>query len=95
MAGAAIRGLVEQRQNGAGSVWRTSLAAIASLLVRLPRADEQAFEPVGAEDVFGVVEQTGWGPANRLHFPTTAGPVSLHWDLPARPLGWAQAAWTS
>ena len=45
----------------AGSIWTTSLATIASLLVRLPRADEQAFEPVAEEDLSALVEQIGWG----------------------------------
>ena len=95
MAAAAIRGLVERRRSGAGSIWRTSLAAVASFLARLPRRNDPVFEPVEADDLSGTVEQTGWGPAKRLRFPTTAGPMSIRWELPARLLGWADATWTN
>ena len=94
MAAAAIRGLAERQASGRGSAFRASLARTAALLTALPVPVEPVpFAPPGPADFDPVVEHTGWGPAHRLRPPVTVAGAPMRWDLPAGPLGTAEAAW--
>lgn len=94
MAAAAIRGLTRRLTTGRGSSARTSLARAAALLTAAPVGERnQGFVPVADADFADTVEQTGWGPARRLRPPVTVDGAPMRWDLPAGPLGTAEAVW--
>lgn len=94
MATAAIRGLTQRLKTGKGSEVRTSLARMAQLLVT--GAGSQADAALAAEnagDLAPAIEQTFWGPAQRVRGAVTVGETMMAWDRPAAPLGSAQPAW--
>lgn len=94
LAGAALRGLTLRRATGRGSLWRSSLARVAELLVSLPAA--AASDPpdtAQAKDYAPGLEQTGWGPAHRLRPALRVEGRPMFWERPAGPLGAAVAAW--
>nr|WP_144424184.1 CoA transferase [Herbaspirillum hiltneri] len=94
MATAAIRGLTQRLKTGKGSEVRTSLARMAQLLVT--GSGNQADAALAAEnagDLAPAIEQTFWGPAQRVSGAVTVGETMMAWDRPAAPLGSAQPAW--
>jgi hypothetical protein len=93
MAALAVRGLTERLRTGRGSASRTSLARVASLLASAPAAEEQVLPPETADDLAPEVERTVWGDAFRLRPPCCVEGAPMRWDLPAGPLGSAEAAW--
>jgi len=99
MAAAVLRGLAQRRADGAmalGWTARTSLARVAALLSPTHGAhDLEAGLGAPAPADFGaVLEQTVWGPMHRLMPPFAVAGMPLRWDLPASPLGSAEARWT-
>jgi hypothetical protein len=96
MAAAVLRGLVECRA-GHGWVARTSLARVAALLA--PTAGDGdlhgVLEKPGLTDFVDVPEQTIWGPLRRLRPPILISDIRLSWDLPACPIGSAEACWSA
>jgi crotonobetainyl-CoA:carnitine CoA-transferase CaiB-like acyl-CoA transferase len=95
MAAAVLRGLVECR-TGYGWSARTSLARVAALLA--PTAGEHDLHgTLGAPDpadFADALEQTVWGNIRRLRPPILIPRIPLRWDLPACPLGSADARWS-
>lgn len=94
VAAAALRGWRHRLETGTGVVARTSLAAMARVLVDGPAGGDAA--PVPDHELEGSPESTPWGPAARLRPPVVAGPVALRWDRPATALGSSPAGtrWT-
>lgn len=94
LAAAAIRGLTSRLAHGHGSIWRTSLARVADLLVALPVTDEgKEISASLPEDYSETIEQTGWGPALRLNNPLRISGIDLSWNRPAGPLGMDEPRW--
>lgn len=94
MAAAALRGLAERLETGAGSAWRTSLARVAALLTgRRPAEAEDPFAPETAADLSADLEQTAWGPARRLKPPVEVAGAPARWDIPAGPTKRDPAVW--
>jgi crotonobetainyl-CoA:carnitine CoA-transferase CaiB-like acyl-CoA transferase len=95
MAAAAIRGLTNRVQTGAGSKARTSLARLAALLIDQPIAQRhEGMAPERLEDLSANIGETAWGPVRRIKPPVTVDRAALQWDLPASQLGSAQAEWS-
>jgi len=94
MAAACIRGVIARQQGTGPRRARLSLARTASLLIAAPRPAHRGPGPViGADDLAAGTEATGWGPAQRVKPPLVVGEASLHWSLPAMPLGSHAASW--
>jgi hypothetical protein len=93
IAAAAIRGLADRRENGLGSRWRVSLARIAQLLVDAGLQDPAGGAPLAEPTLMDAIEDTTWGPAQRIHPPLAVADLPLRWDRPARALGTDAASW--
>ncbi|GGF81931.1 coa transferase caib/baif family protein [Azorhizobium oxalatiphilum] len=94
LATAALRGLALRRCHGLGSIWRTSLARVATLLLSLPKSSTSLeVEPIKFEDFGSDIESTTWGPLRRLRSPLQAPGYSMTFERAAGPLGDAQAEW--
>ena len=97
LAACALTGLADRRADGRGSRWRTSLAAMARLLVDAGADHSRSgggIDPAGPSPT-GAVERTAWGDARRLPPPLVVDGAPLHWDLPAGPLGTSEPAWAA
>jgi hypothetical protein len=95
LAACALTGLTERRVDGRSSRWRTSLAAMARLLVDTGVAtsiEGDGIHPAGPA-AGAPVEHTAWGNARRLPPPVEVDGAPLLWDLPAGALGTAEPAW--
>lgn len=94
LAAAAIRALVA-RTTGKGSLTaRLSLARTAKLLMdHRSSPAEREFEKAAARDYGVDLEQSAWGPAQRLLPPVRIGGATMGWDRPANRLGSASANW--
>jgi crotonobetainyl-CoA:carnitine CoA-transferase CaiB-like acyl-CoA transferase len=94
LAAAAVRAVIA-RTTGSGSLTaRLSLARTAKVLVDHQAGPSDAgFEPAKDEDFAAAVEQSDWGPAQRLHPPVSIADVPMHWDRPAVRLGSSAAVW--
>jgi len=87
MAASALRLLTERLANGRGGSARLSLARTAKLLVE---HGPGMADPLRAEDALDqdpAIEQTAWGPAQRLRVPVLISGTAVQWDLPATDLG--------
>ncbi len=95
LAACALTGLAERRVDGRGSRRRTSLAAMARLLIDNGVAtsiEGDGIHPAGPAPG-GPVEHTVWGDAWRLPPPVQVEGAQLRWDIPAGPLGTAEPVW--
>ena len=95
LAACALTGLTGRRGDGRGSRWRTSLAAMARLLVDTgvtTSIEGDGIHPTGPA-AGAPIEHTVWGDARRLPPPVEVDGAPLRWDLPAGPLGSADPAW--
>jgi len=94
MAAAAVRGVIA-RATGAGPLRaRLSLARTAKFLTdHQGEASTASFGPPTDADYAATVEQTGWGPAQRLHPPVRIEGAPMAWTRPATALGSAKAEW--
>ena len=54
---------------------------------------DTALAAENAADLAPAVEQTFWGPAQRVRGAVTVGEATMAWDRPAAPLGSAQPEW--
>lgn len=93
MAAAALRGLARLEREGLASSSRLSLARTAALLTEHGTDTGQPFAGAQDSDYAEQPEQTAWGPLLRLRPPLTFAGTPMHWDLPAGPLGTAEARW--
>jgi crotonobetainyl-CoA:carnitine CoA-transferase CaiB-like acyl-CoA transferase len=94
MAGSVVRGLTRRLREGKGSTARTSLARTAALLTAAPIGERnEAFARAESADFNTAIEQTGWGPAQRMKPPVLVEGAAMHWDLPANPLGSSPPVW--
>lgn len=94
LAAAAIRGLTTRLATNSGSIWRTSLARVAHLLMDYPAGPQAEQNSGSAETDFAEnKEMTGWGAAWRLKNALTIPSVDLTWTRPAGPLGSDEPGW--
>jgi hypothetical protein len=93
MAGSAITGLAGRRENGRGSRWRVSLARTAQLLIDGGRQDTHGPATLREPPLSDAIEDTTWGPAQRIVPPLDVPNAPLRWDRPARAIGADAAAW--
>lgn len=88
MAACVLKGLIDRRERARGSLWRTSLARTAALLISEGTActEEKTEPPLGVVPLDAyetVIEATAWGPAYRVQAPCRVGDVRWMWDRPA------------
>jgi hypothetical protein len=96
LAAAAVRGLTNRLQTGAGCEGRTSLARMAAMLIEHPMAHApEAIAPEEPNDLSENIEETAWGPARRIKPPIVVKGAPLHWDLAASQLGSSEPKWQS
>jgi len=94
MAAAAITGLTGRLLVGSTMTAKLSLARTAHLLVsHRDTGDITAMPPETPGDLAPAIEQTGWGPAQRLRFPVSITGSPAHWALPSGPLRSSPPAW--
>ena len=95
LAAAAIRGLTRQVMDGKGVEVRASLARTAALLTRYPVENglTAQIESEQSDDFAPVIEETAWGPAQRLRPPLMIEDCPMYWDLPSVRLGSSSAEW--
>lgn len=88
VAAAALRALADNRRTGDAGRSRLSLARTAAFLAEFPSdAGEAAMAPESDADLAPAMEQTHWGPAQRLQPPVTIAHCPMQWDRPAGLLG--------
>jgi hypothetical protein len=94
LAAAAIRALIARTTGNGSLTARLSLARTAKLLMdHRSSPAEREFEKAAARDYGVKLEQSAWGPAQRLLPPVRIGDAGMWWDRPASQLGSASAAW--
>ncbi len=94
IAATVLRALRNRNETGQTATARLSLARSAALLTSVPA---QAFDgtaiPITPDDIDNQVEQTPWGPAQRVNFPVTLNANRPTWPEPAGPLRRHPASW--
>jgi hypothetical protein len=93
LAAAALRGMSLRLATGRGTLWRGSLARVASLLVSLQLAEPGEMAPMTDADFSQIPEPTHWGAALRLRPPCGVSDAPMRWYRPATALGTSQAVW--
>lgn len=94
MAAAVLRALRIRRQTGLCHSARLSLARTAALLMSHGSHPFRGIDILPeAEDFDASMEQTGWGPAQRIRFPLQLDGTGPQWTIPAGPLRIASPAW--
>lgn len=95
LAAAAVRGVIARMTGSGPNRARLSLARTAKLLVDHKGAPSQtAVAPAMDQDYAAAVEQTDWGPAQRLFPPVHIAGVPMMWRRPASKLGSNTLRWT-
>jgi crotonobetainyl-CoA:carnitine CoA-transferase CaiB-like acyl-CoA transferase len=92
MAFAALQALSERR-HGRTVRARLSLARTAALLTAYPLTSADPPAAAGADDIDVAIEETGWGPAQRVRLPLSIEGFDLRAERPAMPLGSHPARW--
>lgn len=95
LAAAAVRGLTRRVMDSRGVEVRASLAQTAALLTRYPVENGLAaqIETENKNDLAPMIEETAWGPAQRLRPPLMIEECPMRWDLPSLRLGSSSAEW--
>lgn len=96
MATAVIHGLIQRQLLGTGYCGKLSLARTALLLTDAPYANDAPdapLVPLRPDDYSERIEETSWGPAQRLQVPLIFSGVPLRWTLPASQLGSVRPEW--
>jgi len=95
IATAVIRGLQHRYQHGLGSEMRLSLARTAELLIAgsVPQQTGLPFVAETGVDCTPVIEQSIWGPMQRLLPPLQIQGVPMQWNNAAGLLGSDSASW--
>jgi CoA-transferase family III len=93
MAAAVIRGVTQRDASRRGFDARVSLARTAEWLIRGPAG--RVDTPLASEeqDWAEPVEQSVFGPAQRLRAPVIVGNAHMRWDRPAAALGSSPPEW--
>lgn len=92
LAAAALRGLAERQHTRRGCQFRLSLARTAQALIDWGTHEtEIPLSPESGIDLAPWMEETPWGPAQRLRAPISIAGTALTWELPAAALGTAAA----
>ncbi|MEP3947974.1 CoA transferase [Ascidiaceihabitans sp.] len=95
MAAAVLRGLRVRAATGEVMTAKLSLARTARLLVDAgPRNDAEMLAPETLTDCAPHIEQTVWGPSQRITFPLSVSGTTPHWRYPAGPLKTQEPVWT-
>lgn len=93
MAAAILHGLIRRSETGRGSIVRLALARTAALLMSEQAAGPvQQIGEVQGEDIDPWIEETTWGPGQRLKPPCVLDGIPMRWERPAGELRSAQAA---
>lgn len=87
MAASALKLLTERLAEGRGGSARLSLARTAKLLIEHGPGTPEPLRGEEAQDQDLALEQTAWGPAQRLRVPVLISGTPVWWDLPATDLG--------
>lgn len=94
LAAAAIRALTARTTGAGHRTARLSLARTAKLLMdHRGTPTDLEFEKAAARDYAVNLEQSAWGPAQRLLPPVAIEGAPMWWDRPASRLGSVSAAW--
>lgn len=92
VAAAALHGLIHRSVTGRGSIVRLALARIAALLMSEQAVSAATIGAVRREDIDPWIEETAWGPGQRLKAPCGLDGIPMCWERPACALRSAQAA---
>jgi len=100
MAASVLNALCHNRKTGQVMSARLSLAATAEHLKKTIASDRDAkfgmgLEPEDAKDLSLEIEESFWGPAQRLRFPMQIKGIEAYWDTPATPLHTSQPIWST
>ena len=94
LAASAITGMMGRLLVGSTITARLSLARTAHLLAsHRGSGDSTPLSPETRDDLAPSIEQTGWGPAQRLRFPVSIAGTPARWDLPSGPLRSSTPEW--
>lgn len=94
LAASAITGLIGRLMDGSTMTAKLSLARTAHLLAsHRGSGDSTPLSPETRDDLAPSIEQTGWGPAQRLRFPVSIAGTPARWDLPSGPLRSSTPEW--
>jgi len=93
LAASALVLLSRRLHNGHGGSARLSLARTAKLLIERGAGDPTPLRPEASDDRGLLIEQTPWGPAQRLHVPLKITGTPVQWALPAAELGAHRPQW--
>lgn len=93
MAAAAVRGLTQRWATGEGCQVQASLARTAKALMEGESGAQLPLAPADSSAFALDIEQTAWGPAQRLKPAAQVEGAPTRWDLPGRALGSEPAKW--
>lgn len=94
LASAALRALRLRREQGALFSAQLSLARTGAMLAKTSRTEPgETFAEETSADQDPWLEDTAWGPAQRLRFPVKITGVPQHWPHPASALRSSQPSW--
>lgn len=83
LAAAALHGLIRRAETGQGSIVRLALARTAALLMSEQSVPGEAIGAAQGEDIDPWIEQTAWGPGQRLKAPCALDGIPMRWERPA------------
>ena len=93
---AILRALTMRLESGSGSIVNGSLARTGALLMQTLHTDlinQPVIQPIEAADWSENLENTQWGAATRLKWPTTVPGLRMEWEVGAGALGRHPASW--
>lgn len=94
LASAVLHALNENRLSGKILSARLSLARVAHLLVQSKRSTlSEGLSPETPADIASKIEETSWGPAQRVKFPLAIKGIPSTWSYPASALRSSAPVW--
>lgn len=87
MAAAVLQAVVQAVEAGVSTSAQLSLARTALLLMEFTSSEQGEVKALGEGDFEIAIEETGWGPLNRLRQPFDIDGLVYPTSLPAMPLG--------
>ncbi len=95
LAAAAVRGVISRMSGNGPARARLSLARTAKLLIDYKHGPTDApMAELTDADFDPAIEQTDWGPAQRLLSPIHLAGAPMYWARPATRLGSHEPSWT-